>query len=309
MPMFQVGGEGLLPYSRLNPGPDLYESDIEELAWSDLEAFTGEALFPIARQPRIPVGGRPDILALAHDGTVVIIEIKRDVDRSQLAQVLEYAGWGRSTNLDEISYLYSISPGHRGPDKFFTDWVEFTDTPTPVLIKGPPRLILIARDFQSRTKEAFAYLEETGVPVALIPVVLYSDPSGKKVVNVDAEHEVAAAESPSGGDKSAARPITINGRRVSVSDLIDAEYLIQGEPVVFNRPRLQQRYEATINGDGTFTLTDGRTFNSPSIAAMQAAQLVSYDGWYAWRVPRLGDVSLHELRIRFVDEQLSRLDA
>ena len=29
---------------------------------------------------------------------------------------------------------------------------------------------------------------------------------------------------------------------------------------------------------------------------MQAAALVSYDGWHAWRVPRLGGAQLAELR-------------
>ncbi len=308
MPIFRVQEGELVPYTRLNPGPDLYESDIEALAWSDLEAFTGRALFPVARQPRIADGGVPDILALTHDGTVIIIEVKRDIDRSQLAQVLEYAGWARSTNLDEIADLYNISREHRGPDKFFVDWLEFTDTTSPVLIKGPPQLVLLARDFQVRTRAAITYLEETGVPVALVPVSVYSDPSGQKVVNVDVEHEPLVLEGVD-SEKELAPAITVNGQRVSVSDLLEASYVVEDELVVFNRPRLQQRYEARINGDGTFTLQTGQTFNSPSVAAMRAAGLVSYDGWYAWRVPRLDNIQLNDLRIRYVADQLSRLNA
>jgi hypothetical protein len=34
----------------------------------DLEAFTGESLFPVARQPHIAGGGVPDILALDDTG-------------------------------------------------------------------------------------------------------------------------------------------------------------------------------------------------------------------------------------------------
>ena len=70
----------------MTPGPDPYEREIEALAWSNLEAFTGEALFPVARQARISGGGIPDILALDESGRVVVIEVKRDMDRSQLAQ-------------------------------------------------------------------------------------------------------------------------------------------------------------------------------------------------------------------------------
>lgn len=113
MPIYQVTPDGLQPYQRLMPGADLYEKQIEALAWADLEAFTGEALFPVARQPRIPGGGIPDIVALTASGSVVIIEVKRDVDRGQLAQVLEYAGWARLASLDEIAALYNLSQTHR----------------------------------------------------------------------------------------------------------------------------------------------------------------------------------------------------
>jgi hypothetical protein len=39
-------------------------------------------------------------------GRVVVIEVKRDIDRGQLAQCLEYAGWARSASLDELGSLY-----------------------------------------------------------------------------------------------------------------------------------------------------------------------------------------------------------
>ena len=58
----------MLGESDVRPGPDLYEKEIEQLAWDDLEAFTGESLFPVARQARITGGGIPDILALDEVG-------------------------------------------------------------------------------------------------------------------------------------------------------------------------------------------------------------------------------------------------
>ena len=41
---------------------------------------------------------------------VVVIEVKREFDRSQLAQCLEYAGWARRTNLDELAQMYRNGP-------------------------------------------------------------------------------------------------------------------------------------------------------------------------------------------------------
>ena len=32
---------------------------------------------------------------------------------------------------------------------------------------------------------------------------------------------------------------------------------------------------------------------------MRSAELISYDGWHAWRVIRLGGTKLHELRLPY----------
>jgi hypothetical protein len=66
------------------------------------------------------------------------------------------------------------------------------------------------------------------------------------------------------------------------------------------RPRIGERYEATIQVDGSFHLADGTVHQSPSLAAMRAAGLVSCDGWHAWRIPRLGGTKLNELRLQYV---------
>lgn len=115
MPLYEHTDSGLEPFRRLRPSSELYESEIEDLIWSDLEAFTGESLFPVARQARISGGGVPDVLALDDGGRVIVIEVKRDIDRGQLAQCLEYAGWARLTNLDEISGLCRRGPSTLKP--------------------------------------------------------------------------------------------------------------------------------------------------------------------------------------------------
>src|SRR3954452_2324099 len=159
MPLFEIGDErSLVPFRQLRGGAELYEAELEQMLWDNLDDFTGESLFRVARQPLIGGGGRPDILALDANAHVVVIEIKRDVDRGQLAQCLEYAGWARSTNLDELAGLY-----HLGADRFFVDWQEFTESDVPLVISRPPRLMLVAREFHGRTGAAFEFLAENGV--------------------------------------------------------------------------------------------------------------------------------------------------
>lgn len=42
---------------------------------------------------------------------------------------------------------------------------------------------------------------------------------------------------------------------------------------------------------GAFELSDGTIHQSPPLAAMRSANVVAYDGWLAWRLPRLGGTS------------------
>lgn len=166
MPLHEVDDDGnLVPLDRLRPGPDLYERQIEDLLWADPEAFVGEALFVIARQPHLSGGGIPDVLALDEEGRVVILEVKRDIAREQLVQALEYAGWARLTNLDEIAGLYNRGNGrYQGVEAFFRDWQNFTETSTPITIEPQPRLYLVAGGFESRTRSALELLPERRSP-------------------------------------------------------------------------------------------------------------------------------------------------
>ena len=163
MPLFEIGNDELVPFRRVQAGPEFYEQEIEDLLWANPDAFVGVPLFPVARQPTLSVGLRPDIVALDDGGHVHVIEVKRDVARDQLAQCLEYAGWARSTSLDELAAMF-----HDGAEAFFDAWVEFTDTKAPQLIQRPPQLVLVARDFDGRTDAALRYLAENGLPITVL---------------------------------------------------------------------------------------------------------------------------------------------
>jgi len=288
MPLFEVTHDELVPFRRLTGGAELYERDIEDLLWANLEEFTGDTLFPIARQAKLPFGGIPDVIAMDRTGRVVVFEVKRDIDRGQLAQCLEYAGWARTASLDEIAGLYS-----GGEDAFWPAWQEFTDSDTPVVVNPVPRLVLIARDFQARTESAFDFLVDSGVPVALIRVVVYEDVSGRRFIDVEGEHEPPPI---AGGDSSGGlEHIKFDGRRMRVRDLVDNGLLRMGDELVWLRPRSGKKHQASITKDGLIRLPDGTEVTTPSTAAAKVAGINAYDGWHAWRVVRT-DQLLNELR-------------
>ncbi|MFQ5523352.1 MAG: hypothetical protein ACE5F5_07205 [Acidimicrobiia bacterium] len=298
MPLFEVHQGELVLFRRVYGGADLYEKEIENLLWSNLEEFTGDTLYPIARQPKLPTGGIPDIVALDKSGRVVVLEVKRDIDRRQLAQCLEYAGWARQTSLDGLAGMY-----HGGPTAFWEGWQEFTESATPVVVNPHPRLMLVAREFQDRTRSAFEFLKENHVPVALIRVTAYEDEQGRRFIDVEGDHE---PEFPATGVGLEEFDYTkIGGSLIKIPDLIEGGLLRVGDNLVWERPRKGESYRAEITANGSIRLESGESFTSPSRAATEAAGIPAYDGWYAWKVERSGktlDELRHDLHNRQEDE-------
>lgn len=299
MPLFEVDAteQSLVPFRQLRGGADLYEKEIEDLLWANTDDFTGESLFRVARQPHLSGGGIPDIVALDRNARVVVVEVKRDVDRSQLAQCLEYAGWARATSLDELAGMY-----HRGAHQFFSDWQDFTESSSPIVISRSPRLMLVARDFHGRTGSAFEFLIDNDLPVKLMRVSVYEDQQGRRFVDVEGEHEPDLGDAVEAVGADGLDHTKIDGRRIRVSDLLDANLLEPGQPLVWDRPRIGARYHATVTENGSIRLEDGSAHASPSRAAMEAADVASYDGWYAWRVDDVDGPTLQDLRVQLVEK-------
>jgi CBS domain-containing protein len=101
----------------------------------------------------------------------------------------------------------------------------------------------------------------------------------------------------------------IGGRRVTVSDLLDAGLVQAGAKLRFKRKRIRKTYEATVTDRGRIRLEPGgEEFRTPSRAAAVAAGMRAVDGWRAWVVidqERLLDAVRQEL----LDRQISRVTA
>jgi hypothetical protein len=251
----------------------------------------GESLFRLKRQPTLQLGGKPDIVALDRDARVVIIEVKREFDRSQLAQCLEYAGWARRANLDELAQMYQF-----GTERFFSDWQEFTGSEVPMIVNPSPRLVLLAGSFHTRTAAAVEFLIDHRLPVSVVPISIYEDQQARRLVDIEAEHE---PEFPGIDAVEALDHTKINGRRMRLTDLVERGFLEPGLVLTWDRPQLGERYEAQVTEEGAIQLADGRVFSSPSRAGMEAAGIPSLDGWYAWRL--VNGTLLNDLRCQLAE--------
>jgi hypothetical protein len=215
------------------------------------------------------------------------------VDRGHLAQSLEYAGWALNTNLDELAMLF-----HGGEAGFWAEWQDFTETPTPVIVQRNPRLYLVARTFHQRTSEAMDFLLQHRVPIDVLRMAFYVDDGGRRFLDMEWETEPESAFTPTPApvsDRAAPSPDSI--AESPISDVRDFREVTLAEvaaavqapaTLVRTRPRKGERHEATLLDTGLIRLPDGRDHRSPSGAAMAAAEVVSYDGWYAWRLGENG---------------------
>src|SRR5258706_4094458 len=76
----------------------------------------------IGRQADTGFGGRIDLLAIAPDASLVLIELKRDrTPRDVVAQALDYAGWVENLKPENIRELYDrFAPGRNLAEDFRT---------------------------------------------------------------------------------------------------------------------------------------------------------------------------------------------
>ena len=93
----------------------------------------------------------------------------------------------------------------------------------------------------------------------------------------------------------------LDGRRVTIADLIGVGLLAPGDALRFKRPRIGRTYTAVVTADGTLSLGGGQEFRSPSKAAEVATDMPAVDGWHPWTAASSGR-SLDSLRQELLDQ-------
>src|SRR5206468_7041888 len=88
------------------------EQLLEDMIVADPRLLSDEWML-IGQQEDTGLGGRIDLLAIAPDGSLVLIELKRDrTPRDVVAQALDYAGWVEKLRAEDIAAIYSrFAPG------------------------------------------------------------------------------------------------------------------------------------------------------------------------------------------------------
>ncbi|MEO8218786.1 MAG: endonuclease NucS domain-containing protein, partial [Acidobacteriota bacterium] len=146
----------LLPAGRLSS-----ESGLEEMIVRDSSILSSEWML-IGRQEPTSHGGRIDLLAIAPDGSLVLIELKRDrTPREIIAQALDYASWVDKLTSERITQIYErFSNGgnltEAFHERFGTDLVEDA-------LNESHQIVIVAAELDDATERILEYLNERDI--------------------------------------------------------------------------------------------------------------------------------------------------
>ncbi|MCX4617873.1 hypothetical protein [Streptomyces mirabilis] len=102
---------------------------------------------------------------------------------------------------------------------------------------------------------------------------------------------------------TSAHPYLLDGRRVTIGDLLEAHLLAAGDKLTFHRPRKNETHHAEVSAEGGGTIrlpAGGKVYRSPSRAAGVAVGSGSFDGWSAWQTD--SGLFLDALRQQLLDQ-------
>jgi hypothetical protein len=118
----------------------------------------------IGRQEDTGFSGRIDLLAIAPDASLVLIELKRSrTPREVVAQALDYAGWVEKLRPDEIAGIYGrFASGRSLAADFLNRFGQKLDEGS---LNQSHQIIVVASSLDASTERIISYLNDRDVPI------------------------------------------------------------------------------------------------------------------------------------------------
>jgi len=121
----------------------------------------------IGRQEQTGLGGRIDLLAIAPDASLVLIELKRNrTPREIVAQALDYASWVEQLTADKIAQIYQrFSKGGNLDEAFKRHFGAELDEET---LNESHQIILVAAELDDSTERIITYLNARDIAINVL---------------------------------------------------------------------------------------------------------------------------------------------
>jgi len=144
------------------------EQQLEDMIVAQPAILSNEWLL-IGQQESTGVGGRIDLLAVAPDASLVLVELKRDrTPREVVAQALDYAAWVENLTSDQIFDIYQrFACRHTGlPDTLNEAFRrQFGDDIPEDELNASHQIVIVASELDPGSERIINYLNNRGIPV------------------------------------------------------------------------------------------------------------------------------------------------
>ena len=154
------------PPSPLSTTTLLNEQQLEDMIVAAPQILSNEWML-IGRQEQTGLGGRIDLLAIAPDASLVLIELKRNrTPREIVAQALDYASWVEQLTADRIAQIYQRFSQGGNLDEAFQQ--HFGTDLDEEALNTSHQIILVAAELDASTERIITYLNARDIAINVI---------------------------------------------------------------------------------------------------------------------------------------------
>lgn len=142
------------------------EQMLEDMIVADPSILSSEWML-IGRQETTSHGGRIDLLAITPDGSLVLIELKRDrTPREIIAQALDYASWVEGLGPDKLAQIYQRFSGGGNLDDAFR--ARFGADLDEESLNQSHQIIIVAAELDDSTERIINYLNARDIAINVV---------------------------------------------------------------------------------------------------------------------------------------------
>ena len=148
------------------------EQQLEDMIVSDPAILSGEWML-IGRQELTGLGGKIDLLAIAPDGSLVLVELKRDrTPREVVAQALDYASWVEGLTGERIAQIYHRYSKGGNLDQAFEK--RFNTKLDEETLNQSHQILLVASELDPSTERIIGYLNDRDIAINVLFFQVFS---------------------------------------------------------------------------------------------------------------------------------------
>ena len=196
MRVFSIGSDGAFTeYERLPFEVDHEEAVLEEWLEFNPDGILAERrILIIGRQVQTDMGGYIDLLGVDREGSVVVVELKRDrTPRDAVAQALEYAVFAERLDVDALEVIFRQYQNDEslGLADHHREYFELEEAEA-VAFNKDQRMVIVGQRVTPEIRQTATFLGSKGVRVTCVEFTFFQTHEGSRLLSqeivVDKEH-------------------------------------------------------------------------------------------------------------------------